>query len=74
MLVLATDVLATTNDRAGLPAMLDQMADGPGLPATLLADAGYAGEDVMNDLTKRSITPLIAIARQKAPRAYDFKP
>ncbi len=74
MLVLATDVLATTNDRAGLPAMLDQMADGPGKPKTLLADAGYAGEDVVDDLTKRGITPLIAIARQQAPRAYDFKP
>ncbi|MFV0408669.1 MAG: transposase [Paracoccus sp. (in: a-proteobacteria)] len=39
MLVLATDVLSTTNDRAALSTLLDQMAHGGGLPRTLLADA-----------------------------------
>lgn len=74
MLVLATEVLTTTNDRAGLSVLLDDMAAGPGLPGTLLADAGYAGEGVVRDLADRGITPLIAIARDQAPRAYDFKP
>jgi hypothetical protein len=40
------DVLSTTNDRAGLKGLLDQMEAGSGLPGTLLADAGYAGEDI----------------------------
>ena len=74
MLVLTTDVLSTTNDRAGLTAMLGQMAARNALPQTLLADAGYAGEDVVNSLAARKITPLIAISREQAPRPYDFKP
>ncbi len=74
MLVLATDVLSTTNDRAGLTEMLDQMAARGPLPETLLADAGYAGEEVVNSLTTRKVTPLIAISREQAPRPYDFKP
>jgi len=74
MLVLATDVLCTTNDRAGLPAMLAQMAARGSLPGTLLADAGYAGEAVVDALKSKGITPLIAISREQAPRPYDFKP
>ena len=74
MLVLATDVLSTTNDRAGLSEMLDQMAQRGAAPKTLLADAGYAGEHVVNDLRDRKITPLIAVSREQAPRPYDFKP
>lgn len=74
MLVLATDVLSTTNDRAALSALLDQMAHGCGLPRTLLADAGYAGETVVGDLEALGIKPLIAITREQTPRPYDFKP
>jgi len=74
MLVLAHDVLNTTNDRAGLETLLDAMENGPGLPDTLLADAGYAGEEVVKRLENRSIAPLIAIAREQAKRPYDFRP
>jgi hypothetical protein len=76
MLVLATDVLSTTNDRAGLDTLLDQMEAGSGLPETLLADAGYAGEDIIKALEKRNIDPLIAIARQEAtsPTTSDRHP
>lgn len=74
MLVLATYVLSTTNDRAGLPGTLDQMAARDALPTTVLADSGYAGEDLVNSLAARKITPLIAISRDEPPRAYDFKP
>lgn len=74
MLVLATDVLSTTNDRAGLTEMLDQMAARNTLPKTLLADAGYAGEEVVKSLAARKIAPLIAILREQTPRPYDFKP
>ena len=74
MLVLTTDVLSTTNDRVGLPAMLGQMAAPDAVPATVLADAGYAGEDVVNAPCARQLTPLIAISREQRPRPYDFKP
>lgn len=74
MLVLATDVLSTSNDRAGVATLLDRMAQGPGLPETLLADAGYAGEDVVKLLAKRGVDPLIAIARDGQERAYEFRP
>jgi len=74
MLVLATDVLATTNDRAAVEGLMDQMAQGPGQPGTLLADAGYAGETVLKALHARDIDPLIAVSRQDASRVYDFKP
>jgi len=74
MLVLAHDVLNTANDRAGLETLPDAMENGPGLPDTLLADAGYAGEEVVKRLENRSIAPLIAIAREQAKRPYDFRP
>ena len=74
MLVLASDVLDTTNDRAGLAALLGQMAQGCDLPQTLLADAGYAGEDVIEMLEDRKIEPLIALSRQQQERPYDFRP
>jgi transposase len=74
MLVLASHVLSTTNDRAGLGEMLDQMAARNASPETLLADAGYAGQEVVTSLAARKITPLIAISREQAPRPYDFKP
>ncbi len=42
-LVLATDVYSTTNDRHNLDGLVQQLDDHVGTPATLLADAGYAG-------------------------------
>jgi len=74
MPVLATDVLPTTDDRAGLDALLDRIEAGPGLPHTLLADAGYAGEAVVEKLRNRGIEPLIAVTRRQAERPCDFKP
>jgi len=64
MPVLATDVLSTTDDRAGLDALLDRIEAGPGLPHTLLADAGYAGEAVMEKLQNRDIKPVVAVTRR----------
>ena len=45
MLVLATDVLSTPNDRAGIEALPDEMEKGERCPDTLVADAGYAGDE-----------------------------
>ncbi|WP_420429616.1 transposase [Kordiimonas sp.] len=74
MLVLASDVLDTTNDRAALEDLLERMADGPGSPGTLLADAGYAGEEVVAMLETRGVEALIAISREQHERPYDFRP
>lgn len=73
-LVLATDVLSTTNDRAGLESMIEALCRDVGTPDTLLGDAGYAGETIVTDLRARGIDPLIAIARGDAARNYDFRP
>ncbi len=73
-LVLATDVYSTTNDRHNLDGLVQQLDDHVGTPATLLADAGYAGEQIVEALDARGIEPLIAISRQQGERPYDFRP
>jgi len=73
-MVLATDVLSTTNDRHGFEDFIDQLSDTLGTPTTLLGDAGYAGEAVVEALEQRGIEPLISISRQAEPRPYDFRP
>jgi transposase len=73
-LILATNVLSTSNDREGLDALVGQVCNAVGTPGTLLGDAGYAGEKVVAELAARGIEPLIAIARQQAERPYDFRP
>jgi hypothetical protein len=73
-LVLGTDVLGTTNDRAGLDAMIDALCETLGKPETLLADAGYASGALVRRLADREIEPLIAIARNQGARQYDFRP
>ena len=72
-LILATTVLTTTNDRQDLDALVGQLCDTAGKPSTLLGDAGYAGEEVVVALERRGIEPLIAIARQRVERHYDFR-
>ena len=73
-LVLATNVLATSNDRQDFDAFIDDLCSAHGKPQTLLADAGYAAEAIVEGLQRRNIEPLIAVARQSEPRPYDFRP
>ena len=73
-MVLATDVVSTTNDRHGFEDFIDAMIDTLGTPTTLLGDAGYAGEAVVEALEQRGIEPLISISRQTESRPYDFRP
>ena len=49
MRVLATDVLPTAKDRAGLSAMWDQKVARYGSSKPLLAGPGYGGEDFAGD-------------------------
>ena len=74
MLVVATDVLFTPNDRAGIEALLDKMEKGERRPDTRVADAGYAGEAAVNRITKRGIESLISVQRELKQRPYDFRP
>ena len=50
------------------------MSDTLGRPTTLLADAGYAGEAVVDALEQHGIEPLIFFTLQIEPRPYDFRP
>ena len=74
-LVLATDVYSTTNDRHGFEGLVDSMPPQLGKPQTLVADSGYAGEEIVSLLEKRNIEALIAVSRQPyEERPYDFRP
>jgi len=73
-LILATNVVSTSNDRDGFEDFIDKLCDRVGKPSTLLADAGYAGEGIVKGLERRKIEPLVAISRQQAKRPYDFRP
>ena len=73
-LILATNVVSTSNDREEFDALVDHLCTSVGKPATLLADAGYGGEKIVAALEAREIEPLIAVSRQQAERPYDFRP
>ncbi|MCP4183783.1 MAG: transposase [Hyphomicrobiales bacterium] len=73
-LILDTNVVSTSNDRQEFAILVGQLCDIVGIPTTLLADAGYAGEQIVAALDARSIEPLIAVSRLQAERPYDFRP
>ena len=73
-LVLATNVLATSNDRQDFDTFIDELCHAQGKPQTLLADAGYGAQAIVEGLQRRNIEPLIAVTRHSAPRPYDFRP
>ena len=72
--MLATNVLATSNDRQDFAPFIDQLCHAHGKPQTLLADAGYAAQAIVESLQQLNIEPLIAVTRHSEPRAYDFRP
>ena len=73
-LILDTNVVSTSNDRQEFDDFVAHLCDSVGKPSTLLADAGYAGEQIVAALDARGIEPLIAVSRQQAERPYDFRP
>ena len=73
-LVLASDVLATSNDRQGFDAFIDELCRAHGKPGTLLADASYGSKAIVEGLQRRGIEPRVAVTRRSKPRAYDFRP
>ncbi len=54
-LILNTNVLSTSNDRQEFDAHIGHLCHSVGKPSTLLADAGYAGEQIIAALEARNI-------------------
>ena len=73
-LVVATKLVATTADAPSFAAIILGMQDTVGLPATVLADTGYASRAAVAALEEHGIEPLVAIGRTQPHRPYDFRP
>jgi hypothetical protein len=73
-LILATNMATTPSDQPTFAATILGMEKTVGLPATVLADAGFASGAAVAKLEARKIEPLIAIARTQPHRPYDFRP
>ena len=67
LLVVASALTQTTNDKQQVVPMLEQLQALPedlGRVKRLLADSGYASEDNINACTQAKIQPLIALGRE----------
>ncbi len=73
-LILATNLVATSADAPSFAETILAMEQGIGLPATVLADTGYASATAVAALEARGIEPLVAIGRTQSHRPYDFRP
>jgi transposase len=73
-LILATNVAQTPTDQPTFAATILAMAAGPGLPQTVLADAGFASGPAVTALKDHGVEPLVAIAKTQPHRPYDFRP
>jgi transposase len=73
-LIVATNVATTPTDQPTFAKTILAMKETIGLPATVLADAGFAGREAVEALKDNAITPLIAVAARPPDRPYDFRP
>ena len=73
-LILATGVATTPADAPSFAATILGMQHGIGLPATVLADTGFASGPAVAALEARGVEPLVAIGRTQPHRPYDFRP
>jgi len=73
-LILTTNLVATPADAPSFAETILAMDAGIGLPATVLADTGYASATAVAALEARGIEPLVAIGRTQPHRPYDFRP
>jgi transposase len=76
-LILHTDVITTPSDQPSFADVIlgmDPETGGVGLPATVLADAGYACGKQVKALQDKGIDPYVAIGRTMPHRPYDFRP
>lgn len=70
----ATDVVATSADAPSLAATILGMKCGIRLPATLLADTGFASGEAVATLQAHNIEQLVSIGRPQPHRSYNFRP
>ena len=73
-LIVSTNVSSSPADQPTFTDTIFAMAGTAGLPATVLADAGYASGPAVAALEKAEITPLVAVSRTQPQRPYDFRP
>jgi transposase len=73
-LILASNIATTPSDQPTFAATILAMEQTVGLPATVLADAGFASGAAVQALRDKNIEPLVAIARTQPQRPYDFRP
>jgi transposase len=73
-LILTTNLVATSADAPSFAETILAMQQGIGLPATVLADTGYASAAAVAALEGLGIEPLVAIGRTQPHRPYDFRP
>jgi transposase len=73
-LILATNLTACPSDAPSFAATILGMERGIGLPATVLADTGFASAEAVATLEAKGIEPLVAIGRTQPHRPYDFRP
>jgi len=72
--ILATNLTACPSDAPSFAATILGMERGIGLPATVLADTGFASAEAVASLEAKGIEPLVAIGRTQPHRPYDFRP
>jgi transposase len=80
-LIVQTDVLTTPSDQKGFAPLIGSMAteagthgSSLGLPARVLADAGYACGKAVAQIEALGVDPYVAIGRTTGQRPYDFRP
>jgi len=73
-LIVATNMATTPTDQPTFAETILAMAATIGLPATVLADAGFASKEPVKALQDKGIDPLIAISATQPRRPYDFRP
>ncbi len=73
-LILGTGVSQCASDRNELSKVVDAIDERVGMPATVLADNGYANGDEVKILEKREIEVLVATGAEGRKRQYDFRP
>ncbi len=73
-LILGVEVATTPSDQPTFAATILGLEAGVGLPATVLADAGYASGPAVRALQDKGIEPLVAVRATQMRRPYDFRP
>jgi hypothetical protein len=73
-LILVTNLTACPSDAPSFAATILGTTEDIGLPATVLANTGFASGEAVAALAARKIDRLLAIGRTQPHRAYDCRP